>query len=557
MALTFDANYYLTHRADVFQAFVATAGSTGLSWAQFAQQHYNNHGRFEGSNPNAVFNTNEYLAANPDVAAAGVNPFEHYLTHGVYEGRAPSASFPKLGVEFDADAYLAANPDLGENGIDTPEEAYAHFVLHGQFENRPGAPVVDNGNVGNTYTLTTDAGEQITGTAANDTFNAIVGTGATLNNFDSINGGAGDDSLNIIVDGAYSIPASASISNIETIVLDVDAATGGTIDASKFGGSKTIRQVGANTLDVIGLTSQSVEFTDTLANVEYAAGAKAATIILDEIDDAQTLNVDGVDLTSLTISGSVEAAAGVDETLTITTTNEDPATPANDGSNITTVTISLSNAVDLDVSDLVETKKFDASGSAALDVDLSALVNLETATFGSGADEVDAAISDEADTSFDLGAGNDVFTLNGAGDTDNSLTTVTLGAGNDTFAVITALSNISDASEEEFENGLIAITDFNANDDVFDVSALNLTLAGINNTEIGNIRDAGSLFEAIGLAASYIDLGDGENAVVFTYGSDTYLLVDNDNGADFTDGDGLIKLVGVTSNELDAASFVA
>lgn len=77
MALTFDANYYLTHRPDVFQAFVATAGSTGLLWPEFAQQHYNNHGRFEGANPNAVFNTNDYLAANVDVAAAGVNPFEH------------------------------------------------------------------------------------------------------------------------------------------------------------------------------------------------------------------------------------------------------------------------------------------------------------------------------------------------------------------------------------------------------------------------------------------------------------------------------------------------
>lgn len=79
MALAFDANYYLSTRPDVFNAFVKTAGATGQTWAQFAEAHYNTFGRFEGSNPNATFNTNQYLAANPDVAAAGVNPFTHFL----------------------------------------------------------------------------------------------------------------------------------------------------------------------------------------------------------------------------------------------------------------------------------------------------------------------------------------------------------------------------------------------------------------------------------------------------------------------------------------------
>ena len=33
------------------------------------------------------FDTTGYLAANPDVAAAGINPLDHYLTLGTYEGR--------------------------------------------------------------------------------------------------------------------------------------------------------------------------------------------------------------------------------------------------------------------------------------------------------------------------------------------------------------------------------------------------------------------------------------------------------------------------------------
>ena len=41
----------------------------------------------EGRDPSASFDTRGYLAANPDVAAAGVNPLDHYLMFGIFEGR--------------------------------------------------------------------------------------------------------------------------------------------------------------------------------------------------------------------------------------------------------------------------------------------------------------------------------------------------------------------------------------------------------------------------------------------------------------------------------------
>ena len=40
-----------------------------------------------GRDPSAAFDTNGYLAANPDVAAAHANPLDHFMTFGVYEGR--------------------------------------------------------------------------------------------------------------------------------------------------------------------------------------------------------------------------------------------------------------------------------------------------------------------------------------------------------------------------------------------------------------------------------------------------------------------------------------
>jgi len=41
----------------------------------------------EGRDPSAVFDTLGYLAANPDVDAANVNPLDHFLKFGIYEGR--------------------------------------------------------------------------------------------------------------------------------------------------------------------------------------------------------------------------------------------------------------------------------------------------------------------------------------------------------------------------------------------------------------------------------------------------------------------------------------
>ncbi len=41
----------------------------------------------EGRDASAGFDTLGYLAANPDVVAAMVNPLEHFLTFGIYEGR--------------------------------------------------------------------------------------------------------------------------------------------------------------------------------------------------------------------------------------------------------------------------------------------------------------------------------------------------------------------------------------------------------------------------------------------------------------------------------------
>ena len=74
-ALLFDDRFYLATNPDV-----AAAGLDPLG-------HYATVGWLEGRDPSAFFDTDAYLFAYPSVDAAGINPFEHYLCSGAAEGR--------------------------------------------------------------------------------------------------------------------------------------------------------------------------------------------------------------------------------------------------------------------------------------------------------------------------------------------------------------------------------------------------------------------------------------------------------------------------------------
>jgi len=56
--------------------------------------HFCEIGFKESKNPSPLFDVNYYLQNNPDVKAAGLNPFFHYLISGLIEGRKPRATDP-------------------------------------------------------------------------------------------------------------------------------------------------------------------------------------------------------------------------------------------------------------------------------------------------------------------------------------------------------------------------------------------------------------------------------------------------------------------------------
>lgn len=75
------------------------------------------------------FDSKYYLDANPDVAAAGVDPFGHFNEWGWREGRDPSA-------DFSVSRYLFANPDIRE----LEENPFRYHYLNGRWEGRLATP---------------------------------------------------------------------------------------------------------------------------------------------------------------------------------------------------------------------------------------------------------------------------------------------------------------------------------------------------------------------------------------------------------------------------------
>jgi len=74
-----------------------------------------------------------YLQANPDVAQAGMNPWEHFVRYGAKEGRALDTA----GDKFDASRYLSQNADVLQAGLDP----LMHYVQYGAAEGRA-APIL-------------------------------------------------------------------------------------------------------------------------------------------------------------------------------------------------------------------------------------------------------------------------------------------------------------------------------------------------------------------------------------------------------------------------------
>lgn len=163
-------------------------------------------------------------------------------------------------------------------------------------------------NPGQTFTLTTgiDTGSSFVGAAGNDTFDATKGdAGAlTLNALDSLDGGAGTDTLNVAAVGAVTVASNVTVKNVE--VAKIVSGSTVDVDASAWTGLTTL-----TTSSVAGnvVTAQStVNVTATDSNLG------AGEII---VDDAKNVTITASKVSTGTVDVGVNTA--VVGTVSVTT----------------------------------------------------------------------------------------------------------------------------------------------------------------------------------------------------------------------------------------------
>lgn len=121
IANDFDAKFYLDSNSDV-----AKAGVDPL-------RHFWDHGWKEGRNPNRIFNTSLYLLKHPELKSKGLNPFWHFIVdQSSMDMALTTPKMDEIESKFSAEYYLANNPDVAAANIDPLE----HFWYTGWKEGR-------------------------------------------------------------------------------------------------------------------------------------------------------------------------------------------------------------------------------------------------------------------------------------------------------------------------------------------------------------------------------------------------------------------------------------
>jgi hypothetical protein len=447
------------------------------------------------------------------------------------------------------------------------------------------ATVIQTGSssTGQSFSLTSTIGEQVNGTAGSDVFTAVVsganGATGTLNVGDTINGLGGQDTLNLLITEGTTMPAGATVSNIEIVNLTHVGASGAlALNSNMFSGVQQLWQIDNTAVTSTGAAATTGDFQDvtvgtgvtagfrsTGANatnvaadvaVTVAAGTTAAAVALDGVKSGSAIEfaeVTANNLSTVTVSGSVitvpattgTGAAPAANTLTLNATAAD----------VDVLNVSLTSNTTVTMTGFDDLTSFNAAGSTGnLTVALGTPDELTSATFGSGNDTVTLStinLGGDALT-INLGAGNDVLNLTaGLNAGEATAVTVTMGAGSDTLNIL-GLTNLSGSSAAAIAADMVTVTDFVAASDVLNVSALGPREVLVN-TELANISAATDFAAALALVASYTATG---SYAVFNFGSDAYIF-NNDATAALGAGDGLVKVVGLSVASLNDSNFVA
>ena len=329
----------------------------------------------------------------------------------------------------------------------------------------------------------------LTGSDANSTYNAglTAAGGNTLNALDTLDGGAGSDTLNVSIATAVT---PGAITNVETINVTFTGAVA--LNLAQMSGATALINIGssaAGSITNISSTDAALTVADNGVGATFAYKASSVT--------------GGSDSVSLTLNNATGAATttltGAIETVNLASTGSANSVRLDSGA--TTLNISGSEDLTLAAASTVLASATtinagDATGDITLASDAGAAV---TVTGGAGADALTLSGGTSATDTVSGGAGNDriIFTTDLA-DAD----VISGGDGNDTLvgddgqlAGLTTANNVTGIEVLEAST-VLATTMTVAN---VDSSISSVTLAGGANAGT-LVMGAGSQTVALGTA---------------------------------------------------------
>jgi hypothetical protein len=305
------------------------------------------------------------------------------------------------------DPVLAAQINAAVTATDT---AAALAIINGSL----------NPGVSKDLTLNQDA---LVGTAGNDTFNALGKENAnatltdTLQSADTINGGAGVDTLNVTLNNNGTV--TPVLTDVENVVLRATAASANLDLGSSTGVTNvTVKASSADTTTVSGVARIALG----VANL----GAGKFVQFNGATGSSRTLSLDTVGTSSSAVGVNISGAA-----TTLNLTAKD-ATAMLSGEAYTTVNLTSNGSYNyIGVNGATSSlAKVTVTGAGFADLSANTFSALKTLTVGDGGSKVVSSYATTADGVFTTGAGNDTLTVEGAG-----VKTISTGAGNDSITI--------------------------------------------------------------------------------------------------------------------------
>lgn len=274
--------------------------------------------------------------------------------------------------------------------------------------------------------------DAITGTSGNDIINADITVDAVMSAADSINGGAGNDTLRIFDDATNGITLPTTLTSVENIyahmggigeslnisaLADVTSLTVESVDVDAAAGS-TYTLAAGQALTLKSVTD--VNGNDVDVEIASAASVTSLNVTLDKVGDTAA----GGNDVEIDVNGTGVATVNL-----TTANNASNVALLNTGAAIKTLNIAGDKA-------LTVTNSFDPAGTAGTisATGLSADLTFSTAT----ANDAITFTGGSGKNSITTGSGNDSLTGGASDDTLNAGTgndTVVGAAGNDTITV--------------------------------------------------------------------------------------------------------------------------